>query len=263
MEKAKEILKNRTFWIITLLVIATIIFFVVIRRRKREDHESSFKEMVRSEALKNKLTEKELELNQYMRKLWADNTFWMRNYMISYMNNSSDLKDVTRRLLKNQDQIGRSVGLWYTEKVGQNVSKLLQENLISYGNLLKEMMDKNKNAAMGAEKKWDDDTEKFVKYLSSLNKEWDQSVLSEHFKKYNQMNITQAMNKFKRKHVEEIESFDKAYSHAMYDLADYITNGIVKQNPDKFDKVKAYSSETEKNVDEISEEKKEDVKTAA
>lgn len=268
MEQLKEIFKKRTTWLIIMLLVAAIIIIYFIKRRKNQNHESSFRDMVREEALKNKLTEKELELNQYMRKLWADNTFWMRNYMISYMNNSSDLKDVTRRLLKNQDQIGRSFGLWYSDKVGQNVSKMLQTNLISYGNLLKEMSDKNANAAIGAEKKWDADTEKLVKYMSSLNGEWDQSVLLEHFKKYNQMNITQAMNKFKRKHTEEIEAFDQAYQHAMYDLADYITNGIVKQHPDKFDKTKSYSSSTEKNVDEINDEREKpedakEVKTAA
>lgn len=261
MEQIKEILKKRTTWIILLLLISVILIIYYIRKKKAEDHESAFADLVRNDALKDKVTEKEMELNQYMRKLWGENTTWMRSYVTSYMNNSSDLKDVTRRLLQNQEQIGKSFGLWYGEPVGKEVTSILQKNLISFGDVLKEMMDKNKNAAMAAESKWDGSTDNLVSYLTKLNPEWDSKTLSDHFKKFNNLNITQAMAKANRKHQEEIETFDKAYNHAMYELADFITSGIVRQHPDKFDKGSAKST-TAKNIESIKEEDNSDVKEA-
>ena len=150
METVKKFFTNRTVWLTILIVAFIILVIYYMRRRNREAEESSFAEMVRNDAIKNKLTDKEHELNQYMRKIWAENTFWMRNYIISYMNNSSDMNDVTKRLLKNQEQIGRSIGLWYGDDKGKQIISMLQRNLVSFGDVLKDMMDKNKNAAIVA-----------------------------------------------------------------------------------------------------------------
>lgn len=224
----------------------------MVVKRKRQNDESNFENTVRRDALKNKVTEKEMELNQHMRKLWGDNTFWMRNYIISYVNNSSDMKDVTYRLAKNQEEISRSIGLFYDEKAAEKVNKMLQQNLIYFGDILMHMLNKNKNGAIGAEKAWDEGTDKLVNYLGSLNKEWDLKSLGDHFKKYNEMTIGQAMSKVKRSHKEEIAAFDKAYNHAMYDLADFLTRGIVEQNPDKFDRnSKSYRNTTDKHLTEM------------
>ena len=47
---------------------------------------------------------------------------------------------------------------------------------------------------------------------------------------------TQAINRYRGKHASEINSFDKAYNQANFDIADTITKGIVQQFPEKFDR---------------------------
>ncbi len=71
--------------------------------------------------------------------------------------------------------------------------------------------------------------------------------------------ITQAMAKIKRKHEEEIEAFDKAYNHSMYDLADYLSNGIVANSPEKFDKDK---KSMRKLIKDLKKENKEEEKVS-
>ncbi len=230
MENLKEMFKSRNVWIVLLLIAFVIVFFIYIKKRKREDAESSFAEKVREDAVKDKVTEKELELNQYMRKLLGENTIWMRNYTISYMANHTDMKDVTQRLMKNQAEIGKAFGLWFGKEKGNAIGDLMSKNLISFGDILKGMMDKNKNESIISEK--------LVDYLVKINPKWSKTDLGHNFKKYNEMFINSATARYRKKHNEEIEAFDKAHNYAMHDLADYITKGIVDEFPEKFDKKK-------------------------
>ena len=252
MDKLKEIMRNRTFWLAVLIIMFVIIFMVYIRRRNREKEQSKFAEQIKKDAVKDKITEKEQELNQYLRKLWAEHASWMRQYVIAYLNGTGDVTDVTKRLLKNQDQIGRSLGMWYGEKNGAQISDILKTQLISFGDMLKGMVNKDKNTSVIAEKKWHDNTEKLVDFLVDLNPKWGRVELSQHFKRYNEMMTNMAINRFRKKHNDEIASFDKAYTHAMFDIADVLTKGIVNQHPEQFDKL----PEPEKQSDAVKEKEK-------
>ena len=248
MEKFKEMIKNRNFWLVFLVIVFVIIFVIFIRRRKREKEQVNFAETVRKDAVKDKITEKEQELNQYLRKLWAEHAFWMRQYVISYLNGSSDVNDTTRRLLKNQEQIGRAIGLWYGEKNGKKIGELMTTQLVAFGDMLNAMRTRDKNASVVAEKKWHGATEALVDFLVELNAKWGRVELGQHFKHYNEMITNMSIHRFRKKHNDEIGSFDKAYTHAMNDIADVLTKGIVKQHPEQFDK----NAQTE----EVKEDKK-------
>lgn len=237
MEKLKELMKSRNFWLVFLIVMFVIIFIIYIRKRGRQKEQSKFAEEIKKDAIKDKITEKEQELNQYLRKLWAEHAFWMRQYVISYFNGHTDVTETTKRLLKNQDQIGRSLGMWYGEKNGAQIAEIMKLQLIAFGDMLNGMVSKDKNISVVAEKKWHDSTEKLVDFLIGLNGKWGRVELSQHLKRYNEMMTNMAINRFRKKHNDEINSFDKAYTHAMNDVADVLTNGIVRQHPEQFDKL--------------------------
>jgi len=245
MEKLKEIMKNRTFWLVTLIVMFIIILIIVIKKRNRDKEQSKFAEDVKREAVKDRITEKEQELNQYLRKLWGEHANWMRQYVIAYFNGTGDVADTTKRLLKNQDQIGRSLGMWYGDKNGAKIADLMKNQLIAFGDMLNGMVSKNRNLSVIGEKKWNDNTEKLVDFLVELNNNWGRVELSQHFKRYNEMMTNMAIHRFKKKHGDEINSFDKAYSHAINDVADVLTKGIVLQHPEQFDKPALSSSADE------------------
>jgi hypothetical protein len=246
MEKLKELLKNRNFWLGFLIIMFIIIFIIYIRKRGKEKEQSAFAAEIKKDAIKDKITEKEQELNQYLRKLWAEHAFWMRQYVISYFNGNSDIKDTTKRLLKNQDQIGRSLGMWYGDKNGAQIADIMKNQLIAFGDMLNGMVSKDKNISVVAEKKWHDGTEKLVDFLTQQNPKWSRVELSQHLKRYNEMMTNMAINRFRKKHSDEINSFDKAYAHAMNDVADVLTKGIVRQHPEQFDKLPDLESESQK-----------------
>jgi hypothetical protein len=88
--------------------------------------------------------------------------------MISYVNNSKDLNTTTERLLKNQEQIGRAIGIWYGDKEGKKIANLFKENLISFGEALKEMTAKNKNGVIVADRRWNESCEKIAEYMAEI-----------------------------------------------------------------------------------------------
>lgn len=230
-----DILKNRTFWLILLLVAFIVILMVAIRKHNIRNEQVAHDEKITKAALKDKITEKEQELSLYNRKLWGDNAYWMRNYIVSYINGSKDIPESAQRLLKNQEQIGRGMGMWYGKEVEKKIITMLHKNMVAFGDMLAAMLNKKKNEAIMSEKRWDDNTESIVSYLSTINPKLDKSEMTKKMKKYNEMMTTQAISRFKGKHSAEIGTFDKAYDYAIFDLADTITKGIVEQFPDKFD----------------------------
>lgn len=243
-------MKNRSFLLAVLIIMFVIIFIIYIRKRNKQKEQSKFAEDIKRDAIKDKITEKEQELNQYLRKLWAEHAFWLRQYVIAYFNGTSDVNETTKRLLKNQDQIGRSLGMWYGEKNGAQIADIMKSQLIAFGDMLNGMVSKDKNVSVVAEKKWHDSTEKLVDFLVSLNGKWGRVELSQHLKRYNEMMTNMAINRFRKKHNDEINSFDKAYAHAMNDVADMLTSGIVRQHPEQFDKLPEPERQSETSSDE-------------
>jgi hypothetical protein len=250
MEKFKELLGKRNFWLVVLIIMFVIIFIIYARKSQNELEKKNFAKQVKKDAVKDKITEKEKELNLYMRKLWSEHAFWTREYIVSYLNGTKDINEVTRRLLKNQEQIGRSFGMWYGEKNGKKVGDLLKNQLISFGDMLSDMVNKNREKSIISEKKWNENTEKLIDFLVDLNKKWGRTELTQHFKQYNEMITGIAGNRIKKKHDEEIKSFDKAYAHAQYDIADLLTKGIVEQFPTQFDKDEELLAEQKKEKEE-------------
>ncbi len=255
MEHLKEILKSRNVWLILLLVMFVVIFIIAITNYNRKKEQEEREVRIRRESQRDKVTEKELELNRYMRKLWADNAYWMRNYIVSYITGSKDMNQSAKRLLKNQEQIGRAMGMWYGKDSGKKIMDLLQKNMVAFGDMLSGMLTRKKNDAIVAEKRWHANTESLTSFLNSLNPKLDKTVMTGHMKKYNELMTKQAITRFRGQHEVEINTFDKAYHHSMYELADTITKAIVGQFPEKFDREPEL---TDKNM---SFEKKDDVKT--
>lgn len=236
MEKLKELFKSRNFWLVVLIILFVVIFIIYANKRKKEKEQLEFARKIKDEAVKDKVTEKEKELNLYLRKLWGEHASWTKTYINSYLNGNKDIENVTRRLLKNQEQIGRSLGMWYGEKNGLKIADLLKNQLISFGDMLSGMVGKDKQKSMTSEKRWHDNTDKLVDFLVEINPNWNRTELSQHLKKYNESVTAIAGNRLKRNHSEEIKAIDNANNVAMYDIADFMTNGIVKQYPEHFDK---------------------------
>src|SRR5678816_3006752 len=78
-----------------------------------------------------------IQLHQDMRKLWTDHVVWTRDYIIAAVDDKPDQEAAAKRLLKNQEDIGRAVGAFYGSQAGDALTKLLKEHITIAVDLIK------------------------------------------------------------------------------------------------------------------------------
>jgi hypothetical protein len=62
------------------------------------------------------ISKKHFDLQNAMRKLWTDHVWWTREFIISKLENPSEIDSVTSRLIQNQKDIGSAMTQFYGEK---------------------------------------------------------------------------------------------------------------------------------------------------
>ncbi|HET9831448.1 MAG TPA: hypothetical protein VFP91_07055 [Vicinamibacterales bacterium] len=88
-----------------------------------------------------------------MRKLWTDHVVWTRDYIIAAVDNKPDASAALNRLMKNQDDIGASVGKYYGAANGQKLTSLLKEHIAQAGDVVKAAKNGDKPALKQASDK--------------------------------------------------------------------------------------------------------------
>ncbi len=74
------------------------------------------------------ISQSEVKFENKFRRLWIDHVLWTSNYITSATTaGAEDQKQVLKRLLKNQEEIGNAVKPVYGEKAGNKLTALLKE----------------------------------------------------------------------------------------------------------------------------------------
>lgn len=184
------------------------------------------------EDCRNCTCETALALKEKERMLWEEHVFWTRNYIISKLAPLADKDIVLERLMKNQEDIGNSFIEYYGEEVGENITKLLKDHILIADKVVDAAKSGNQEDLKKYDGQWHSNADDIVTYLSSINPKYDKSVLKELFYKHLDLLTDQVVSKLNNKHVDEILAFDQGEEHILK-LADAISNGIIKQFPDK------------------------------
>src|SRR6185436_7613882 len=81
-------------------------------------------------------SEKAVELQMNMRKLWEDHITWTRLYIVSAAAGLGDADLTAQRLLKNQDEIGKAIEPFYGDKAAAGLTALLRQHIIGAAGLI-------------------------------------------------------------------------------------------------------------------------------
>ncbi len=176
-----------------------------------------------------------LDFHNGMRKLWEDHVTWTRLYIISVAADLPD-KDVTaQRLLQNQTDIGNAIKPYYGEDAGNKLTALLKDHILGAADLLAAAKagDKAKTDAAGA--KWYANANDIATFLNGANaKVWPLDDMKAGMKMYLDLTLDEAVARLQGKFADDIKDYDKVHEHIL-GLADTLSNGIMRQFPDKFD----------------------------
>jgi len=185
-------------------------------------------------SLKDKLYTKSMaDLQMAERRLWMDHVAWTRSFLISDLASLEDRDDVLERLLKNQDDIGNSIKPYYGEEAGNQLASLLREHITTAGQVVNAAKSGSQEDLEKYNKLWYENADKIADFLSSANPNYSNKTLKDMLHKHLQLLTDAVVARLNKDWKADIKAYDEGEDHIIM-LADTLSNGIIKQFPEKF-----------------------------
>ena len=177
--------------------------------------------------------DKAAQLHQDMRKLWTDHTVWTRDYIVAAVDDRPDAQAAATRLMQNQEDIGNAVAAYYGAAAGQQLTALLKQHIGIAVDLIKAAKAGDAAAQKRAEDQWQQNAVDIAAFLSKANPNWPKETLVAMMKTHLSTTTAEVVARLKHDWEGDIRAYDAVYQHILM-MADALSDGIVKQFPDKF-----------------------------
>ena len=172
-------------------------------------------------------------LKQDMRKLWTDHVVWTRDYIVAATQNQPDAPAALNRLMKNQDDIGNAVAKFYGAATGRQLTTLLKDHIAIAGDIVKAAMGGDKTGQKAADDKWHQNAIQISDFLSKANPNWPRATLLEMMNTHLSTTAAELGARLSKDWEGDVKAFDAVYDHILH-MADALSDGIIKQFPEKF-----------------------------
>ena len=173
------------------------------------------------------------ELRTNMRKLWEDHVTWTRNVILCLTDGLPGSDQAVKRLLKNQDDIGNAIKPVYGEAAGTKLTALLHDHIIIAADVVKAAKASDNAALDAANKKWFANADEISGFLSKANPNWKEDDMKKMMHDHLKLTTDEAVARIKKDYDGDVAAYDKVHNEIL-EMSDMLTEGIVKQFPDKF-----------------------------
>jgi len=177
-------------------------------------------------------------LKQDMRKLWTDHVVWTRDYIVAAVGDQPDATAAANRLMRNQEDIGNAVAKFYGAPAGQQLTTLLKQHISIAVDLIKAAKAGDKAGQQTADNKWQQNAVEIAEFLSKANPNWPRATLVDMMKKHLSTTTTEVVARLSKNWDDDTKAFDAVYDHILQ-MSDALSDGIVKQFPEKFGMAKS------------------------
>jgi len=175
-----------------------------------------------------------LAFRQAMRKLWEDHITWTRVYIIAAVAGLPETDAAAQRLLQNQVDIGNAIKSFYGEDAGNQLTALLKAHILGAVDVLNAAKAGDTAALDTANKKWYDNGNQIAAFLNQANpNSWSLSDMQNMMKMHLDLTLAEATARLKGDWTGDVAAYDKVHNEIL-SMADMLSDGIIKQFPDKF-----------------------------
>jgi hypothetical protein len=172
-----------------------------------------------------------------MRQLWEDHIVWTRQFIVSAATEPGDLPDIgptTDRLLANQTDIGNAFKPYYGDEVGEAVTALLREHILTAADLIAAAKAGDTAAVEAASAAWYANADEIATALNGLNpKNWPLDVMKSHMKDHLDLTLAEAVARLQGRYDDDIAAYDEVHAQIL-EMADMLSDGIIAQFPATF-----------------------------
>lgn len=177
--------------------------------------------------------QKTCDLKTAMRKLWEDHITWTRTVICCLTDDLPGFDQSVKRLLKNQDDIGDAVKPYYGNDAGNQLTNLLHNHITIAAEVVKAARYNDKPKLEDANTRWTANADSISELLSKANPNWPLNDMKNMMHKHLELTTDEAAARIKKDYDADVKAYDKVHDEILK-MADMLTDGIVKQFPDKF-----------------------------
>ena len=163
----------------------------------------------------NGYTQQQICLMNRLRQLWQQHVYWTRFFIVSTAANLEDLKPVTNRLLQNPKDFAQL----FTPICGTNMASQFQElftqHLLIAADLVNAAKNGEKEAADCVRQKWYQNADEIARFLSSVNRCWNEAKWREMLHCHLKMTEKEAALYLQGNYAESIQLFNDIEQEAL------------------------------------------------
>jgi hypothetical protein len=210
-----------------ILVVTALIFFTAPLLASLQATEESFTLQEKSTGTSS------ANLRTDMRTLWIDHVVWTRNVIFCIMDDLPGTDQAVKRLLKNQHDIGDAIGKFYGAETGKTLTELLETHITIAADLLKAAKKGDDAAHEAANKKWSANADEISAFLAQANPHWKLEDMKKMMHEHLELTHAEAVARLKKDYDEDVKAYEKVQAEIL-EMADMLSDGILKQFPEKF-----------------------------
>ena len=185
-------------------------------------------------AKKSGLSAQRLAFHDEMRRLWEDHITWTRLFIVSASADLPDTPATTRRLLRNQADIGDAIKPFYGRAAGERLTTLLQEHITVAADLLGAAKAGDQAAVERHSSAWYRNANQIADFLNEANpRHWPRREMRSMMREHLDLTLTEAVAHLERDHRTDIRAYDRIHRQILT-MADMLSDGIAAQFPGRF-----------------------------
>ncbi len=172
-------------------------------------------------------------LTRAMERLWTDHVVWTRQYVIAAVDDRPEVEMAAARLLKNQEDIGKAIVPFYGADAGARLTDLLKQHILIAVDLVASAKAGNEADFATHDQRWTDNAAEIASFLGSANSYLPEKVVIDLLSLHLSLTKDEAVARLQKDYQKDAEIFDQILTEILT-LADALSDGIVKQFPEKF-----------------------------
>lgn len=177
--------------------------------------------------MSNICTHQQICLMNRIRQLWGQHVYWTRFFIISTAAELDDLEPVTKRLLQNPKDFAKLLTPIFGMRAAGQFEELFTQHLLIAADLVNAAKNGEADKANLARKRWYKNADEIAKFLSSVNRCWNEENWKCMLYSHLEMTEKEATLRLQGNYTADINVFDDIENEA-FKMADYMFCGIIK-----------------------------------
>ncbi len=170
----------------------------------------------------------EMELNQKLRRLWEQYSYWMRMYILSIAKDDDDNAQIRERLEQIPIEMGSVFAEYYPPEIAESLRKRLVEFTDGMMQLVSLVKGGNAEETDRLDVELEQDVTSLAEILSNMNINFDKEDLEREIGEYLMLTKREIVARLSGEYADDVDTFDELERQALK-LADYLSNGIMRQ----------------------------------